>query len=186
MGTKGVVGAVATTAVLVLGWNMLRPEGVQPLPTPALASNDAPEVLVQPASSPDDEGNREGVERLPEIADPVVETEPESIAIAPELLIRGRVVDADGNAVAGASVALRRDPLKAFTVLDLERERTPRPVSDLRTDDDGTFRFEVARGKLRSKGVDLVVANRAVDAFDRDDNVVVLVSAEPGVCTTPM
>lgn len=41
---------------------------------------------------------------------------------------------------------------------------------------------EVARNKLQTKSVDLVVANRASDAFDKDDNKVVLVSrdgAEP-------
>jgi phosphopantothenoylcysteine decarboxylase/phosphopantothenate--cysteine ligase len=37
---------------------------------------------------------------------------------------------------------------------------------------------DVARGKLKTKAVDLVVANRAEDAFDKDDNKVVLVSAD--------
>lgn len=37
---------------------------------------------------------------------------------------------------------------------------------------------DVARKKLQTKSVDLVVANRASDAFDKDDNKVVLVSRE--------
>ena len=37
---------------------------------------------------------------------------------------------------------------------------------------------EVARGKLRRKGVDMVVANRAADAFDRDDNIAMIVTEQ--------
>lgn len=40
----------------------------------------------------------------------------------------------------------------------------------------GDALVELARGKLRKKAVDLVVANRAEDAFDKDDNVIVLVT----------
>jgi phosphopantothenoylcysteine decarboxylase / phosphopantothenate---cysteine ligase len=43
---------------------------------------------------------------------------------------------------------------------------------------DGDALVAAARGKLAKKQVDLVVANRASDAFDRDDNRVVLVSAD--------
>ncbi len=35
----------------------------------------------------------------------------------------------------------------------------------------------LARGKLERKGVDMVVANRAVDSFDRDDNRIIMVTA---------
>ena len=38
--------------------------------------------------------------------------------------------------------------------------------------------IEYARGKLRSKRVDLVVANHAADAFGRDDNRATLVGAD--------
>lgn len=40
----------------------------------------------------------------------------------------------------------------------------------------GDALVELARGKLQKKGVDLVVANRAQDAFDQDDNLIVLVT----------
>lgn len=38
--------------------------------------------------------------------------------------------------------------------------------------------IDLARGKLTRKRVDLIVANRADDAFDKDDNRIVLVSAD--------
>lgn len=47
----------------------------------------------------------------------------------------------------------------------------------LETADDEAL-VEIARDKLRRKGVDLVVANRAADAFERDDNRATLVTSE--------
>ncbi len=41
---------------------------------------------------------------------------------------------------------------------------------------DGDALVDLARGKLEKKGVDLIVANRAQDAFDKDDNRIVLVT----------
>lgn len=40
---------------------------------------------------------------------------------------------------------------------------------------------EAARGKLARKGCDVVVANHAADSFDRDDNQVILVTAEEAI-----
>jgi phosphopantothenoylcysteine decarboxylase/phosphopantothenate--cysteine ligase len=43
---------------------------------------------------------------------------------------------------------------------------------------EGQALVDAARGKLESKSVDLVVANRASDAFDKDDNLATLVNSD--------
>ncbi len=60
-----------------------------------------------------------------------------------------------------------------------QRRRGPRPylVGFALETATGEQLIALARGKLAHKGVDLVVANRAEDAFDKDDNRVILVTA---------
>ena len=60
--------------------------------------------------------------------------------------LRGRVVDADGRALAGARVVLTRAEVRGFEVLDLGAEAAARSVAETESGADGGFRFELQRG----------------------------------------
>ena len=63
------------------------------------------------------------------------------------LLLSGRVLDSAGVAVAGAAVDVMRRPAASYWVLDIEYNRSVRPVTSGRTAADGTFSFELPRGR---------------------------------------
>ena len=157
MSAKGLWIAAAGTALLALGlvgpWR--RGASTEPAVSPepvvgpvALVSPGTNARVAADAGDPGDPGDPgddgAGVaarEVVPAPSEPQVQQ-----ALAPELLIRGRVVDGDGGAVAGARVVLRRDPLQAFELLDLQTDRQPRPVAERSSGPDGRFSFEVLRG----------------------------------------
>jgi RNA polymerase sigma factor (sigma-70 family) len=146
MGTKLALAAAALVLVVV-GLQIWKgtSEGVT-----ATASAEAPAVLTleEPIEeAPVNEVHGSTSERLAVPLDPPTEVVGALATADAERDLQGRVIDPQGNPVAGARITLRRDDVGEYSVLDLTRDSSGELIAELESDSLGEFAIPLDAGR---------------------------------------